>query len=272
MSIIDQAIIFAASAHKDQTRKSTDIPYITHPFAVGMLLQKAKCSDEVIAAGILHDTLEDTSTTYEELAEQFGTKVANLVRSASEQDKSLPWIKRKQHTIDSLKDAYLEEIQVITADKLHNLKSIQADLVKNGEKTWERFNRGKREQRWYYSSIVKELAPRKKEFKLIRDLENTVKAVFGSLNFLSDDKISHLFSCVYGINDHDRPFLMEYNLLNIAEDLSVEANRIYNEEHEKVTLKLDDLTARGIAFQSNSEGPFLIASFCIAFTEDDEME
>ena len=181
MSIIDQAIIFAAMAHKDQTRKSTDIPYITHPFAVGMLLQKAKCSDEVIVAGILHDTLEDTSTTYEELAEQFGSKIAQLVRSASEQDKSLPWEKRKQHTIESLKDANLEEIQVITADKLHNLKSIQDDLVYNGEKLWNRFNRGKQKQHWYYSSIVKELAPRKKEFKLIQELENIVKEVFGSL-------------------------------------------------------------------------------------------
>src|SRR3954453_9090663 len=181
MSIIDQAIIFAAMAHRDQTRKSTDIPYITHPFAVGMLLQKAKCSDEVIVAGILHDTLEDTSTTYEELVEQFGSKIAQLVRSASEQDKSLPWEKRKQHTIESLKDANLEEIQVITADKLHNLKSIQDDLANIGEKLWNRFNRGKRKQHWYYSSIVKELAPRKKEFKLIQELENTAKEVFGSL-------------------------------------------------------------------------------------------
>ena len=181
MSIIDQAIIFASIAHKDQTRKSTNIPYISHPFAVGMILQKAKCSDEVVAAGILHDTLEDTSTTYEELAEEFGSKIAQLVRSASEQDKSLPWEKRKQHTIESLKDADLEEIQVITADKLHNLKSIQDDLVYNGEKLWNRFNRGKREQHWYYSSIVKELAPRKREFNLIQELENTVKGVFGSL-------------------------------------------------------------------------------------------
>jgi (p)ppGpp synthase/HD superfamily hydrolase len=180
MSIVEKAIIFAAKAHRDQTRKSTDIPYITHPFAVGMLLQKAKCTDEVITAGILHDTLEDTSTTYEELIEQFGAHVANLVRAASEHDKSLPWEARKQHTIDSLKAASLEEIQVITADKLHNLTSIHADLEENGEKIWERFNRGKREQHWYYSSIVKELAPRKKEFELISMLENKVKEVFDS--------------------------------------------------------------------------------------------
>ncbi|MEH6954826.1 HD domain-containing protein [Neobacillus drentensis] len=114
MSIIQKAINFAAIAHKNQYRKSTDIPYITHPFAVGMILQEAKCTDAVVAAGILHDTIEDTPTTFEELTEQFGAQIANLVLAASEHDKSLPWSVRKQHTIDSLKDANLEEIQVIT--------------------------------------------------------------------------------------------------------------------------------------------------------------
>ena len=143
MNIIDQAINFAAIAHKKQTRKSTNIPYITHPFAVGMLLQKAKCSEEVVAAGILHDVLEDTPITYEELSEQFGAKIANLVAAASEQDKNLPWETRKRHTIEQLKTATIEEIQVITGDKLHNIKSIQADLLQNGEEIWNRFNRGK---------------------------------------------------------------------------------------------------------------------------------
>ena len=90
-----------------------------------MLLQKANCTDEVIAAGILHDTLEDTSATYEELTEQFGLHTSNLVRSASEPDKSLPWEERKQHTIEMLKNASLEEIQIISADKLHNLRTIR---------------------------------------------------------------------------------------------------------------------------------------------------
>jgi (p)ppGpp synthase/HD superfamily hydrolase len=181
MSIVEKAIIFAAKAHQGQTRKSTDIPYITHPFAVGMLLQKEKCTDAVIAAGILHDTLEDTSATYEELTEHFGASIANLVRAASEPDKSLPWKERKQHTIDTLKETSLEEIQIITADKLHNLRSIRADLEVSGEKTWDRFKRGRQEQHWYYSSIVNELAPRQNEFGLIRELEIEVREVFGSL-------------------------------------------------------------------------------------------
>jgi hypothetical protein len=264
MNIIDKAIQFAAIAHKDQTRKSTDIPYITHPFAVGMLLQKAKCSEEVIAAGILHDVLEDTPVTYEELSAQFGSRIADLVVAASEHDKSLPWEIRKQNTIDHLKKASIEEIQVITADKLHNLKSIQDDYLQYGEEIWNRFNRGKRQQHWYYSSIVKELRRRKKDFKLIGELEKTVKEVFGSLDFLYMEEIDILFPCVYGLDNHLRPILEEHGLLELAEDLSEEAERIYRKENDRILKKLEYLSQRGIKFQSNSEGPFLIASFCIA--------
>ncbi|MEH7074581.1 HD domain-containing protein [Neobacillus drentensis] len=181
MNIIQKAINFATVAHRNQTRKSTDIPYISHPFAVGMLLQKEGCSDSVIAAGILHDTLEDTDTNYETLVEHFGEHIANLVRAASEHDKSLPWQARKQHTIDSLKNLTLEEIQVITADKLHNLQSIRDDFEMIGAQVWTRFNRGVEDQHWYYASIVKELAPRKNECNLIGELEREVTHLFGSL-------------------------------------------------------------------------------------------
>ncbi|WP_026565407.1 HD domain-containing protein [Bacillus sp. UNC41MFS5] len=181
MNIVQKAINFAAVAHRNQMRKATDIPYISHPFAVGMLLQKEKCSDSVIAAGILHDTLEDTDTNYETLVENFGEYIANLVRAASEPDKTLPWQERKQHTIDILKELSIEEIQVITADKLHNLQSIKEDRETIGEKVWERFNHGMKDQHWYYASIVKELAPRKEEFTLIRELDVEVISVFGSL-------------------------------------------------------------------------------------------
>ena len=188
MDTIEEAIIFATKAHKNQTRKGTDIPYITHPFATGMYLQKAKCSEAVIAAGILHDTLEDTETTYTDLVELFGAHVANLVLAASEKDKSLPWEERKQHTIEMLKEASLEEVQVIVADKLHNLKSIRNDIIEDGDIIWQRFKRGKRDQHWYYASIVRALFTRKKEFEMIVELEREVIGVFGSLNFLSEQE------------------------------------------------------------------------------------
>ena len=264
MNIVDQAINFAAMAHNGQTRKSTSIPYITHPFAVGMLLRKMKCAEEVIAAGILHDTLEDTSTTFDDLAKHFGIRVAKLVLAASEQDKSLPWKERKQHTIDDLPHAYIEEIQIITADKLHNLRSIRTDIEQDGENVWDRFNRGKLDQHWYYSSIVKALIPRKKECKLIAELEREVKAVFGTLETTTKEDISFLFSCVYGVNNRKNGRTVDDELIEMAEELFDNGKHIYREEYDEVKTKLEDLSLKGIEFQNNSDGPFMIASYSIA--------
>lgn len=181
MDLIEKAIVFATKAHDGQKRKSTDIPYITHPYAVGMLLLRENCSEEVVAAGLLHDTLEDTAITYDELLAEFGEQVAKLVVAASEPDKSLSWEERKEHTIQSLKEVGLEELQIIAADKLHNLRSIRGELERSGEELWSRFKRGREKQRWYYSSIVKELSGRKDEFPLIEELEKEVQAVFGQI-------------------------------------------------------------------------------------------
>nr|WP_316046713.1 HD domain-containing protein [Planococcus glaciei] len=100
-NLIELAIGFAAFKHTGQVRKGTSIPYISHPFAVGMMLQQAGESEEVIAAGILHDTLEDTATTEEEIRTVFGEQVLLLVKAASEPDKSRPWEDRKRHTVSS---------------------------------------------------------------------------------------------------------------------------------------------------------------------------
>ena len=262
--LVEKALVFAAMAHRSQTRKGTNIPYITHPYAVGMILQKAKCPDEVIAAGILHDTLEDTGTTYEELEAAFGAKVAKLVVASSEADKSLPWEIRKQQSVEKLKNADREEIQVIVADKLHNLKSIRADLQWYGDDVWDRFNRGKREQHWYYAGIVKALAPRKRETGLIRELEKEVKAVFGSLQVLSREEIDLLFSCAYlCIDDVVGEKLAERQLLHFAKNIVQEADNFYRQLDERIYAKLDDLRARGIQFETNTEGPFILAAFCV---------
>lgn len=88
---IDFAIEFAAYAHRNQLRKGTEIPYISHPFGVGMILLEAKCNEEVIIAGLLHDTLEDTETTEDDIHSRFGSEVLRLVQGASEPDKHLSW-------------------------------------------------------------------------------------------------------------------------------------------------------------------------------------
>jgi hypothetical protein len=157
MSKIDEAIAFAAKAHEGQNRKGTDIPYISHPYAVAMLLQQADCNEDVVIAGLLHDTVEDTNVTSEEIAKCFGDRVSKFVTAASESDKSLPWKKRKEHTLEFLAMAPLDVRHLICADKLHNLRSILADLNHAGTDLWARFNSGRDEQEWYYSGIAESL-------------------------------------------------------------------------------------------------------------------
>ena len=182
-SLIDSAIEVAAKAHRNQARRGTDIPYITHPFAVGILLSQVDCSDEVIAAGILHDTVEDTAITLEFIRENFGEKVASIVKGCSEPDKSLPWEERKNHTIESLETASMEVRLVVCADKLHNIRTIASDYNKIGDEVWERFKRGKEKQEWYYRNLIESLNTKSENksylelFKLLRD---EVENLFGT--------------------------------------------------------------------------------------------
>lgn len=155
--LIDLAVEVAVKAHQKQLRKGTDTPYITHPLAVGIILAKAGCSDDVIIAGILHDTVEDTPITLDYIGDTFGNKVAGIVKGASEPDKSLPWEERKTHTLDFLRGAAPDVKFVALADKLNNIRAISADYAAIGEKLWRRFRRGKEAQKWYYQGLVQAL-------------------------------------------------------------------------------------------------------------------
>jgi (p)ppGpp synthase/HD superfamily hydrolase len=84
VDIVNRAIEFAAKAHRHQVRKGTDTPYITHPYAIGLMLTRAGFDPEVVAAGLLHDTVEDTDVTPEDILEEFGERVASIVEGASE--------------------------------------------------------------------------------------------------------------------------------------------------------------------------------------------
>lgn len=155
--MIFKALEFSARVHVAQLRKGTDIPYISHPAAVGMILQRYDCSSNAIAAGILHDVVEDGKVSYEEIVSITNQAVADIVKGCSEPDKSKSWIPRKLHTIEYLRNAPLEIKQVAAADKLHNVLSMLSDIEGNGERVWARFNRGREDQEWYYRSVVDSL-------------------------------------------------------------------------------------------------------------------
>ena len=230
--LIDKAARFAAIKHDGQYRKGTNIPYITHPFGVALILMEERQPEQLIAAALLHDTLEDTDATEEELFKHFGEEILMLVKAASEPDKTLSWELRKQHTIENLPSHPTEELYLILADKLHNLRTIQADAQKPGSNVWSRFNRGKRDQSWYYMNIVRALKERKKEIPLIRKLEEEALDLFVGKKRLTFYDIEILFTGFRLSGERERQELVKSGLSSFVEELQESAESDHRPEQK----------------------------------------
>ena len=136
-----------------------------------------------MAAGYLHDTVEDTDVTMEMIQKEFDNKVAEVVKVNTE-NKEHSWEMRKQHTIDSIKCAPLEIRALIIADKLDNLSCLIEDYNTYGEDVWVFFNRGKEKQKWYLESIAQNLMHGLEEDevpKFFHEYKQLVRAFFGNL-------------------------------------------------------------------------------------------
>lgn len=158
IGIKEKAKKFAIEAHRGQVRKSEpDKPMIMHPISVGMLLEEYGYDDNIVAAGYLHDVVEDTKFTIEDIEREFGRDVASLVMGASEPDKSLTWEERKMHTINEIKNLPLRNKAVVCADKINNLEDLLLKFQKEGKRDFSNFNRGEEDQRWYYTNVYNSL-------------------------------------------------------------------------------------------------------------------
>ena len=175
-----EALAFAVEAHGRvrQARKGTSFPYVIHPLRVGEILYRHGCDEDVIRAGLLHDTIEDAQVTRDELAARFGERVAELVVGASEPDRAAPWRERKQHTIDHVVTASAAVVEVLAADKLDNVRSIKESLAERGDETWKIFNAGEADQRWYYRELTRAFLERDPDDELFRTLAVEVEMVF----------------------------------------------------------------------------------------------
>ena len=163
-SIVDQAIIFASKAHFGQKRKGKDVPYIVHPLEAMSIVASVTSDPELIAAAALHDVIEDTKYTYEDLQAKFGKRVADLVKAESdveledkEHEKS--WKERKIEGIEKLKIAS-RDVQIIAlGDKLANIRDMWRDYSIVGDKLWERFHESDPKQHeWRYKELVNALS------------------------------------------------------------------------------------------------------------------
>ncbi|MCI8416911.1 MAG: bifunctional (p)ppGpp synthetase/guanosine-3',5'-bis(diphosphate) 3'-pyrophosphohydrolase [Lachnospiraceae bacterium] len=165
LSLFDQAIMFATKAHTGITRKGSTVPYIVHPLEVAAIAATITTDEEILAAAVLHDVLEDTDTTPEELGIVFGPRILCLVRDETEDKRrELPpevtWRQRKEETIRFLREEASWEAKVLAlSDKLSNMRAVYRDMQQVGDKLWERFHQKDRNMHaWMYRSVLEALS------------------------------------------------------------------------------------------------------------------
>lgn len=183
---LDRALVFSASAHRNQARKGTDIPYIIHPVHVAMILLRHDFPEEVILAAVLHDVVEDTDKTVEDIAAHFGENVARLVDAVSERKthggQKLPWRKRKEAQLERLEHADRDIAALKAADALHNLRSTLADFDRVGHEVWQRFRGSSGDHHWYYTSLVKLTQSKLGDHSLVQELSRALAELSETLH------------------------------------------------------------------------------------------
>ena len=173
-AVLDRAIIFAVKAHSDTERRGTGYPYIVHPMEAVEIVATMTKDQELLAAAALHDTVEDTDVTVEQLREEFGDRVADLVASETDQIPGLAgndvmagpdrpseeetWHARKQAAIDRLAKASREAKMVALGDKLSNMRAIARDYAVQGDALWSIFHaKDPKDHEWHYRGLAEAL-------------------------------------------------------------------------------------------------------------------
>jgi len=180
-NVIEKALMFATLAHAGQVRKGEpNMPAIVHPMQVAQILIEYGADENVIAAAYLHDVVEDTKYTLEDIKRNFNEDIAHLVEVATEKDKSKSWEERKQAKIDDLKSRELREKMIPIADKISNIENMGRNFKKKGFKDFSAFNRGEEKQEWYYRNIYESLIFNEdKQNPLFIRLEQGINNTFG---------------------------------------------------------------------------------------------
>lgn len=176
--LIQDATNFAIKIHEldvKKKRKGKDVPYITHPLSVGIILSRVTQNESIIAAGILHDTIEDCepygSITEDILAKLFNKDVARMVNDVTEQDKTKPWFERKMEALEHIKHMPHDSLLVKSADVLQNLAELNQDITAEGVSIFTKFNATKEETILRYQKLIPEIKLAWSENPLLRDLE-----------------------------------------------------------------------------------------------------
>ena len=164
-SLLDKAICFAVRAHQNTERRGKGFPYIVHPLEAVSIVATITPDQELLAAAALHDVLEDTDITLDDLRRAFGERVAMLVEKESDKfvegvSEADSWRDRKQAAIDRIAEAPYDAKIVAMGDKLSNMRAIARDYDELGDKLWERFHApgGRADHEWHYRGLAQSLS------------------------------------------------------------------------------------------------------------------
>jgi len=181
---IEKAIVRATVLHQSQKRRISGVPYIVHPYSVAFLLAHYVEDEDVIIAGLLHDTLEDIPEyTDEMLRREFGERVYTIVKEVTEDftqaekkdhsTRNKSWRRRKEKYLENLKNDSEEALLIAAADKIHNLRSFLTAFEESGKSAWMKFSR-ERDMVWFYEEVVKIIDARLKH-PIVLELRKTLQ-------------------------------------------------------------------------------------------------
>ena len=162
--LLDRAIVFAVRAHHNTERRGKGFPYIVHPMEAVEIVATITSDQELLAAAALHDTIEDTNVTVDELRREFGDRIADLVFAESDQfaggvSEEDSWHDRKQAAITRLKNAPHDAKIVAMGDKLSNMRAIARDYAMKGDELWNIFHvKNKADHEWHYRGLADSLS------------------------------------------------------------------------------------------------------------------
>lgn len=181
--LVDKAIVFATQAHHGTERRGKGYPYIIHPLEAMAIVATISNDPELLAATVLHDTIEDTTATYEDIQKKFGTRVADLVVTETDiknapDGRKLSWQERKQRDMDNLRMASREVKIIAIGDKLSNMRAIARDYRTKGDELWQIFRvKDKATHAWRYKGLREALSELSDTFAF-KEFDLLIREVF----------------------------------------------------------------------------------------------
>jgi GTP diphosphokinase / guanosine-3',5'-bis(diphosphate) 3'-diphosphatase len=171
--VVVKAYSFSELKHKDQVRKYSGIPYFTHPKAVARILEELVKDPEIVAAGLLHDVLEDTDSTLQEIKDNFGDRVASLVDEVTSKKEERGTMKKREYLFMKVRKLSSDALTVKLADRLHNIQFLERDMGGKEEKEFLRYYY--KETRYVFGSLAQD-----------RDLNEVQKVLMKNIDAVLD--------------------------------------------------------------------------------------